>query len=324
MNIKRLCISVVLVLSSLNGMGWGFYGHYQINRMAVFTLPPELFGFYKLHIDYVTDHAADADKRRYAVSEEACRHYLDADHYECCVPIDTIPHRWNDAVNRFTEDTLLNYGIVPWYLEVMKARLTKAFREKDIPAILRLSADIGHYAADLHVPLHSTENYNGQLTGQEGIHALWESRLVELYSKDFNFFVGRAQYIPQLNHAIWDAFSGSFAARDSVLSLEKDVSSAFSESEKYAFTQRGQSMVKNYSAPFCAAYYKRLNGMVERRMQASVLFVGSLWLSAWIDAGQPGLEGTELLPNNEELIKEELSIQEALLRGKILGRDEPH
>lgn len=324
MSIKRYYLSAFLLLSALYGKGWGFYGHYQINRMAVFTLPPELFGFYKLHIDYVTDHAADADKRRYAVAEEACRHYLDADHYECCVPIDTIPHRWNDAINLFTEDTLLTYGIVPWYLEVMKARLTKAFREKDIPAILRLSADIGHYAADLHVPLHSTENYNGQLSGQEGIHALWESRLVELYSKDFNFFVGRANYISQLNGQIWQAFSESFAARDSVLRFEKDLSASFPESEKYAFTQRGQSMVKNYSAPFCQAYYSSLNGMVERRMQASVLFVGSLWLSAWIDAGQPSLEGTEIPPSNEEQLKEELSIQEALLRGKMLGREEPH
>lgn len=40
-----------------------------------------MFGFYKRHIDYVTDHATDPDSRRYAVAAEAPRHYIDIDHY---------------------------------------------------------------------------------------------------------------------------------------------------------------------------------------------------------------------------------------------------
>jgi len=59
---------------------WGFFGHKRINRMAVFTLPPELVGFYKYHIEYITEHAVDPDKRRYAVEGEAPRHYIDIDH----------------------------------------------------------------------------------------------------------------------------------------------------------------------------------------------------------------------------------------------------
>jgi len=43
---------------------WGFYGHKRINRVAIFTLPPEMFGFYKEHIEYLTEHAVDPDKRR--------------------------------------------------------------------------------------------------------------------------------------------------------------------------------------------------------------------------------------------------------------------
>lgn len=303
---------------------WGFYAHYQINRMAVFTLPPELFGFYKEHIDYVTEHAADADKRRYADPAEACRHYLDADHYECCVPIDTIPRYWDEAVDTFSEDTLKAYGIVPWHVQFMKYRLTEAFRKKDISYILKLSADIGHYVADMHVPLHATVNYNGQLTGQEGIHGLWESRLPELFSMEYDFFTGRAIYLDQINDACWNAFSGSFAARDSVLRLEKECTEKIGEQNKYVFEQRGTQNVKNYSKAYSSAYHQALNGMVERRLRASIHFVGSIWFSAWVDAGQPDLGSYEKSTPSEQELKELISIEKAYLNGKIIGRDESH
>ena len=43
------------------------------------------------------------------------------------------------------------------------------------------SAIIGHYVADAHVPLHAVLNYNGQLTGQTGIHNRWEDELFIRY-----------------------------------------------------------------------------------------------------------------------------------------------
>ena len=77
-----------------------------------------------------------------------------------------MPRYWNEAVEQFTEDTLQAYGIVPYHINRVSRWLTKAFENKDAEQILRLSADIGHYIADANVPLHTTENYNGQLTGQ--------------------------------------------------------------------------------------------------------------------------------------------------------------
>jgi hypothetical protein len=217
---KLICNSVLLttffLINSNLSSAWGFYAHKQINRLAIYTLPPELFGFYKLHIDYITDNAVNADKRRYSVAEEAVRHYLDADHYESSYPIDSIPLLWKDAVAKYSEDTLKTYGIVPWHLQIMKFRLIEAFKNKDIGRILFLSADIGHYLGDLHVPLHSTENYDGQFTNQSGIHGLWESRLPELFSHNYDFFVGRAALLPDFSAAIWRAFGESFAAKDSV------------------------------------------------------------------------------------------------------------
>ncbi|MFN9519179.1 MAG: zinc dependent phospholipase C family protein, partial [Bacteroidota bacterium] len=165
---KRIAVLVVFTGILTHGFGWGFYAHKVINRLAVFTLPPELFAFYKAHLEDITEHAVDPDKRRYSDPEEACRHYVDLDYFEHTLPLDTMPRKWKDAVARYTEDTLKAYGIVPWHIQLMMNRLTEAFKEKNIERIIRLSADLGHYIADAHVPLHATINYNGQLTGQQG------------------------------------------------------------------------------------------------------------------------------------------------------------
>ena len=76
-----LAIVIVLLFTPNHLYCWGFFGHKSINRLAVFTLPTELIGFYKNHLEYVSEHAVDPDMRRYVVKEEAPRHYIDIDHF---------------------------------------------------------------------------------------------------------------------------------------------------------------------------------------------------------------------------------------------------
>lgn len=293
---------------------WGFFAHKRINRMAVFTLPPEMVGFYKRNIEFVTEHAVDPDKRRYANDYEAPRHYIDIDHYSLEKnPFEVMPRKWNEAVAKYTEDTLMAYGIVPWHINNVVSWLTKAFREENMDDILRLSADLGHYIGDSHVPLHNTENYNGQMTGQRGIHGFWESVIPELKAEDYDLFTGRAKYVKSPLDFAWNTCEASFAAKDSVLDFERELSKKFPEDRKYAFQQRGTTTVKTYSDEFTIAYNELLNGMVERRMRESIIAVGSLWYTAWVDAGQPDLskfydkEISQKL--KDELAKEEQEIK---------------
>ena len=319
---KRRNLLLVLPLLAVLLCSWGFFAHKQINRLAVFTVPPPLFGFYKTHVEFLTEHAVDADKRRYSDAAEACRHYLDADHYESTPPIDTIPKYWKQAVAKYTEDTLTAYGIVPWHVNLMTLRLTEAFKQKDKRKILRLSADLGHYVADAHVPLHATENYNGQLTGQTGIHGFWESRLPELFSSNYDFFTGKARYVEDVQQAAWIAVNGSFAAVDSVLRFERELSKQFPDDRKYAFEEKGRMMVRVYSKEYAAAYDKLMGDMVERRMRASVILVGSLWYTAWVNAGQPDLNSLDEKPQEEEEQKQLAEQEKKFNEGKIIGRPE--
>lgn len=319
----RLRILGLLILSGLvhDLQGWGFHGHRLVNRYAVFCLPEGLFGFYKTHIDWLADHATDADKRRYAVADEACRHYLDCDHYESSAPLDTLPMWWNDAVARHGEDTLEAHGIVPWHCYLMLQRLTDAFREKDVPRILRISADLGHYIADAHVPLHACGNYNGQRTGQHGIHGLWESRIPELYSTSYDKLAGTSSYLPKPMESIWEVMGQSYAASDSVLRLERELNAAFPADQKYSWENRGNGLVRVYSQAYCASYDSLLQGMVVRRFRASIGMVAAYWCTAWVNAGQPELPVAALAP---QLTEEDKWMQQGFRQGLILGRPEEH
>ncbi|MFT3885387.1 MAG: zinc dependent phospholipase C family protein [Flavobacteriales bacterium] len=305
---------------------WGFYGHQRINRMACFTLPPELFGFYKRHIDYLTDHAVDPDRRRYAVAAEAPRHYIDIDHYAAQGqdPFWEVPQQWDMAVKKFTEDTLQAYGIVPWHIQVEYGRLVNALRRGDLDRILYYSAELGHYVGDAHVPLHTTENYNGQMTNQHGIHAFWESRIPELSAEGYDHFVGRARYLDDKLATTWAAVKESHMALDTVFSKEKELQATFPEDRKYVFEDRGRGTMRFYSKEFTKAYEESMGGMVERRMNAAIITLGSFWYSAWVDAGQPDLDRFEQKDVSDSL-KAVLAAEEEQIKmaKQAAGRVEP-
>ena len=267
--------------------------------------------FYKPNIDFITEHATDPDKRRYAIASEGARHYIDIDHYGR-FPYAALPHKWNEAVSKFGEDTLQTYGIVPWHVQVMLGRLTKSFKEKNFSSILKNSTELGHYIADAHVPLHATENHNGQLTDQKGIHAFWESRVPELLAeKRFDFFIGKAQYIKDPAAFIWDRVLESAKAADTVLRFEKELSARFPGDKKFAFEERNHILIKQYSSAYTIAYNKMLNGMVERRMRQSIFAIASFWYTAWVNAGQPDLSNLSKESISENDIKEFENLNEA-------------
>jgi hypothetical protein len=340
--------------------------------MAVFTLPPEMGKFYKQHLEYITEHAVDPDKRRYATKHEAVRHYIDIDHWGT-YPFKNIPRNWTDVLLKYTniylvnskEDTLelqldtlgpgleflllrdtlqgvahavnakhyrdffieqilpqyyeeewiiscdalsklMNkpldcqfafaqegfsaYGILPYHLDKMQYNLTEAFRQKDVKRILRLSAEMGHYIGDAHVPLHTTENYNGELTNQVGIHAFWESRLPELFAdKNYDFFVGPALYLEQPDQFFWETVLSSHLLVDSVLQIERTLSETFPQDQQYCYEDRLDRNIRTQCEAYAKAYHEAMDGMVEERMRQSILAIGSSWFTAWVDAGQPDL-----------------------------------
>jgi len=356
---------------------WGFYGHRLINRMAVFTLPQELIGFYKKNIEYMTEHAIDPDKRRYATKHEGVRHYIDIDHWDQ-IPFNNVPRDFEEAIIKhckimfisgsdsvyfdklitkdsiflatkhfggvnlgmdyrtfvkywkkvikplyfedewrlsgydldelfntsyfqlhkldvLIEDHFSEHGIVPYHIESALFKLTKAFENKDKVAILRISAEFGHYISDAHVPLHTTTNYNGQLTDQVGIHAFWESRIPELFAeKEYDFFVGKADYIENTKDFIWNIIIKAHSQLDSVLLVEKRLNLTFDSDRQFCYDERLGQTIRIQCPEYAQAYSDALGAMVEEQMRSSIHAVGSLINTAWINAGQPVMDEADV------------------------------
>lgn len=291
------------------GFVWGFFAHKKINQLAVFTLPPEMIGFYKKNIEYIEEYSVAPDRRRYAVKDEAPRHYIDLDQYGDSSSV-KLPRYWSDAVNQYGEDSLMEHGIVPWQVIAMYYRLKDAFLLYDPEKILRVSAELGHYVADSNVPLHTTSNYDGQKTGQVGLHGLWESRLPELFSVQYDFFVGRATYVNDIPAYAWKAVTRANNALDSVLSFEKQLFEV-SGKRKFNFETKGRQTVRVVAYSYARSYHEMLNGMVERQMKQSIKMIGDLWYTAWVDAGQPDLKKlVDYKPTQEDLERRKAELLE--------------
>lgn len=418
-NTKSAVTAVIIILGGIIFMSsisfyekaeWGFFGHRRINRMAVFTLPIEMMPFYRKNVEYLTEHAVDPDKRRYATKHEAVRHYIDIDHWGI-YPFDDVPREWSEALLRYGElrilgpeitdtmnlkvreilrsqvstDTVLlevnspdlplflplttyrsfwqdyilplyyedewvlpieettqllgisadpiikieaidhfsEYGIVPYHLEKVQFQLQKAFENKNTERILRISAEMGHYIGDAHVPLHTTENYNGALTDQVGIHAFWESRLPELFAdKDYDYFVGKAEYIENKRDFYWKAVLDSHNLLDSVLAIEKRLSEIIPPDQQYCYEDRNGLTVRTQCEEYARIYHREMDGMVEQRMRDAILAIGSAWFTAWVDAGQPDLRsllGKETTSSEEEQEALERSYRQGEIKGRSHG-----
>ncbi|MBK8338681.1 MAG: hypothetical protein IPK99_01080 [Flavobacteriales bacterium] len=174
------------------------------------------------------------------------------------------------------------------------------------------------------MPLHTTENYNGQLTNQHGIHAFWESRIPELSAENYDHLTGRAMYLDDPLTAAWVAVRASNAAVDSVLAIDKEVDAAWDDDEQYVLESQGRGTVRKYSEAYTKAYEAAMGGMVERRMNASILMVGSYWYTAWVNAGQPDLDHFEQRDVSDSLKRVIAAEEEQMRMAKdAIGRDHP-
>jgi hypothetical protein len=315
-------LTLLLCFTATNAYSWGFTSHRKINRMAVFLLPPEMIGFFKNHIEYLSEHAVDPDKRSRSVPGEAEKHYIDIDHFGD-KPFDVVPRRWKDAVNKYSEDTLRKWGINPWWIDKMMMQLTQAFRDEDFDRILWTAANFGHYVADATVPLHTTQWYDGRIPEQKGIHAFWETRVPELFINDYNYFIGKAVYIESPLDYAWELVQLSHSQVDTIMMIEEDMRKNYPDDKKYVFEERGAMMMKQFSKSYTQEFSRRMNGMVERNLRRAILAVASLWFTAWVNAGQPDLSRLDSREISAQHKKDLDDLDKMWKTGKPVGRPNP-
>jgi hypothetical protein len=183
---------VLAVLASAPRAGaWGFPAHKHIADRMIALLPDEIRPLFEARRAFVVERSVDPDLwRNVGWEEEPPNHFLDFDHDPYGpYPFEALPRDYDQAVQKFGRTQVHEQGLLPWRTAEFYGKLQRAFESLKRPSpspfalddIALFSAVLCHYVSDGHVPLHAVKNYDGQLTGQPGAHARFESELFERY-----------------------------------------------------------------------------------------------------------------------------------------------
>jgi hypothetical protein len=318
----------VLALIAVLGSSWGFLVHRTSTQLAIYQLPAPMHAFFYENLDYLVRNSVRPDQRRNSDPGEAPKHFIDLEDYSP-EGANAMPKGWKEAVAKYSEDTLKKYGYVPYWVPIMKERLTEAMRSGNKDSILFYAADIAHYIEDAHVPLHTTNNHDGQRTGQKGMHSLWESTIPEIELTSYQLYEEhKVQYIKKPEEAIWGAVRDAHALLPQLFEQEREVSKRFTDSTKYRVQMRNGRESRSYSSAFAKAYAASLGNTINQQLLSSAHMVADFWFTCWMDAGKPKLE--ELLPAPMSIEKKAAWLKElqsyqngTLLQDKLLrARDQ--
>ena len=327
---KKLSLKLALFVTMFSvclsmAFAWGSWGHQHINYAAIFGLPVEMRTFFYNHKDFITEESVVPDLRKYTINDKAefNRHFIDIEGFKG-VAFKDLPQTMKDATAKYDAKFLDKMGILPWYIQDMMEKLTKAMKDKRKSEILFIAGDLGHYLGDANMPLHTSLNHDGQLTNQKGIHSFWESQLPDYFGNTYNFQVSQAVYIPNVINGTWDIIRHTHSLVDSTLSIEKNLSQTFDKKLIYKTDANGVVLKNRFgqqtrSKEFAAAYHKALNGMVERQMKHAIQDLSNFWYTAWVNAGKPNLTALDpaaLTERNKKWLKKDTKLIE---KGKVFG-----
>src|SRR3954470_21649127 len=196
---------------------WGFNGHKFITDRAIDLVLPELRPFFQKFRTTIVEHSIDPDTyRTMGFTEEPPRHFLDMDAYGP-FPFAALPHDYNAAVAKYGADMVVKNGLLPWRTQEISDRLAEAFKQAgpfSRDDIKLFSAVLAHYIADGFQPFHAALNYDGQLTGQQGIHARFETELFERYQDRLQISPGPLVEIASAREFAFATLADSFQSVD--------------------------------------------------------------------------------------------------------------
>ena len=276
----RVRIALGLSLSAMlaaphTALAWGLVGHRYANRLAVADLPPDLQPLYAANRDWIVQHSSDPDNWRNTDRAEGPNHFIDMDTFGPDVA-EHYPQDYWLACGLYGKAEVDKNGLVPWRIGQYYGKLVRAFKSKDVRAIIEMSTWLGHYVADVHVPFHAVANYDGQLTGQKGIHARFESIMVEKQITFEDLKTHSAHHVASPVKSAFEWARDSLHATKSVLDADKEAAAQDSA----------------YGDSYYTLFGSKTRFIAVQRLEASGQDLASLWVSAWQEAGKPDLPQT--------------------------------
>lgn len=272
---KFLMMKVFFRLFVLSGLclmlsSWGGTGHYHISYNSALYMPGDLLSLNNWAYD-LGEHASDADDRKAWDDTEAPKHYVNFEEFPNFAGSGRVIENVDSAFAIYGSSFLEVNGYLPWATLLTFDLLVDAFDRNDWTDIVYYAADLGHYVADGHMPLHLTSNYNGQLSNQYGVHSRIESTLIANYLSQILISGGQARYVPDVQSYVFNYTYDNFIYVDSLLDADRN-----------AYAVSGGSY---YNENYYPNLWTRCGGQIKSLFNHAAQSIADLILTAAVNGG---------------------------------------
>lgn len=251
---------------------WGPAGHRLVNNWAIEALSPEVRGFFEANRQFLIEHASDPDEWMKRDRYERNRHYIYLDKYGM-FPYLNLPHSYRAAVDRYGKSRIGRDGTLPWQVGEYSLRLTNALKAQNWDEAKLDAAVLGHYVADAHDPLHTTQNFDGQLTDEAGLEMRFAGRLIAQYS---NFLMFHADEAVKISDPTEYAFGMVLEANTWVNRI-------------LLADRQSRENLPGYNDDYLDRLYRQAGSTAMLELNAAAHDAASYWYTAWLNAGRPAL-----------------------------------
>ena len=273
-------VALIALAAPQPAMAWGTAAHRHIMARAIDLLPAELKPFFLQHKDELVMRVVDPDLFRVLGWEEDPNHFVNFGAKELGeYPFKELPREYGAAIEKFGLATLRRNGLLPWRQQEEFGNLRRAFegftRETyGVGNTVLFAAVMSHYIQDAHQPLHASVNYDGQMTGNTGIHARFETALFERFQSRLTIRPAPPAPILNSRDAAFDALLSSYQLVDSILKADVDA-------------RQGK---ETYDDEYFERLFTTVRPILERRLGEAITATAGLIMGAWEQAGRPVLK----------------------------------
>jgi hypothetical protein len=272
----NVLLPFLTVLIAFLLISWGQQGHYKINLQSSESFNVEMQQFMDW-ANTLAEHASDADYRKDTDPNEAPKHYIDIDSYPGFLQNGRIPETYDSVVALYGHDFVLEQGLLPWATVITYDSLVHCFQRYDWNRAVLVAADLGHYVADGHMPLHIATDYDGQNSGHDGIHSRYESSMINAFNNQITYPGSSISVVDNVNTYIFQYLYANFKYVDSIFLADDYAKSVAGGTNSYAYKQALWSKTKSFTIPLFANASRTLAELI---------------YTAWAEAGKPSINGS--------------------------------
>lgn len=272
------CASFVLVPTQ--AFAWGALAHQMIMRRAIDILPPELKPFFEYYREELVLRSNDPDLWRNVPWDDDSNHFVDFGIPEYGKPpFSELPRDYGAALAKFGAANLKRWGTLPWRVEEFTGSLRRSFEGMgrkgaySISDVTLFSATGAHYMQDATQPFHATDNYDGQQTGNNGIHSRFERDLIEKFNSRLHLAPAPPKPIANARDAAFDTLITSYSFVDRVLAADK----------------AALGTKDTYDDEYFEKFFAAVQPILEQQISAAISQTAGMIIGAWEQAGRPAM-----------------------------------